>query len=78
MTTKDKRIDAYIGKAAPFARPILAHLRAVVHAACPDVDPKTRKPDEAMGDLGRVTSLADLPSKRVLTAWIKQAMKLND
>lgn len=37
MPTKDPRIDAYIGKAAAFARPILRHLRAVVHAGCPDV-----------------------------------------
>ncbi len=32
MAPKDERIDAYIAKSAPFARPILAHLRAVVHA----------------------------------------------
>jgi uncharacterized protein YdeI (YjbR/CyaY-like superfamily) len=33
----DPRIDAYIdGKAADFARPILRHLRAMVHEACPD------------------------------------------
>jgi uncharacterized protein YdeI (YjbR/CyaY-like superfamily) len=32
----DPRIDAYIGKAQPFARPILEALRARVHAACPD------------------------------------------
>ena len=31
----DPRIDAYIERAAPFAQPILAHLRAVVHAGCP-------------------------------------------
>ena len=37
MTTKDERIDAYIANAAEFARPILTHLRSVVHAACPDV-----------------------------------------
>jgi uncharacterized protein YdeI (YjbR/CyaY-like superfamily) len=30
--SKDPRIDAYIAKAAPFARPILVHLRALVHA----------------------------------------------
>lgn len=35
MGTRDPRIDAYIEKAAPFARPILVHLRAVVHSACP-------------------------------------------
>ncbi len=37
MTTRDKRVDEYIKKAAPFARPILIELRARVHAACPDV-----------------------------------------
>jgi uncharacterized protein YdeI (YjbR/CyaY-like superfamily) len=37
MGTRDPRIDAYIEKAAPFAKPILMHLRSVVHEACPDV-----------------------------------------
>ena len=37
MPTKDPRIDAYIAKSAPFARPILKHLRAKVHEGCPDV-----------------------------------------
>ena len=34
----DPRIDAYIAKQADFARPILEHVRAVVHEACPDVE----------------------------------------
>ncbi len=37
MPTTDPRIDAYIDRAAPFAQPILRHLRAAVHATCPDV-----------------------------------------
>src|SRR6185369_10548965 len=37
MGTKDPRFDAYIAKAAPFAQPILRHLRGLVHAACPEV-----------------------------------------
>jgi hypothetical protein len=37
MGTKDARVDAYIAKAQPFARPILTHIRKAVHAACPDV-----------------------------------------
>ena len=36
--TRDPRIDAYIERAAPFARPILAHARALVHQACPQVE----------------------------------------
>ncbi|OOG64913.1 hypothetical protein B0E46_05850 [Rhodanobacter sp. B04] len=38
MSSHDPRIDAYIAKSAEFARPILEHLRAVVHAACPEVE----------------------------------------
>lgn len=37
MGTKDPRIDAYITKPAAFARPILSHIRKLVHANCPDV-----------------------------------------
>lgn len=37
MPTKpDPRIDAYIKKSAAFAQPILRHLRALVHQACPE------------------------------------------
>ena len=117
MGTRDERVDAYIARSADFARPILEHLREVVHAACPDVEETMkwsfphfmykgmlcsmasfkahcsfgfwkstlvlgeeaeRKNQEGMGHLGRITSLADLPSKRELTANIKKAMKLND
>ncbi|MEP6769269.1 MAG: YdeI/OmpD-associated family protein [Acidobacteriota bacterium] len=34
----DPRIDAHIAKAAEFARPILRHVRELVHEACPDVE----------------------------------------
>jgi hypothetical protein len=37
MPKKDPRIDAYIEHAQPFARPILKHLRKIVHQGCPDV-----------------------------------------
>ncbi len=37
MKNTDARVDAYIAKAAEFARPILIHLRELVHRACPDV-----------------------------------------
>lgn len=35
---KDPRIDAYIDRQRDFAKPILAHLREAVHAACPRVE----------------------------------------
>ena len=37
MGKKDPRVDAYIAKSAPFAQPILRHLRASVHKGCPEV-----------------------------------------
>ncbi|HEU4935931.1 MAG TPA: YdeI/OmpD-associated family protein [Vicinamibacterales bacterium] len=38
MATTDPRVDAYIQNAAPFARPILVHIRESVHAGCPEVE----------------------------------------
>ena len=38
MGQKDPRVDAYIAKAPEFAKPILLHIREVVHAAAPDVE----------------------------------------
>ena len=122
MGKKDKRVDEYIAKAQPFAKPILKHLRALVHEANPEVeetikwsfasfdykgpfcsmaafkehavfgfwksallkDPKgylgerANKGGEAMGNLGRITSLADLPPDKVIIDFIRQAKKLND
>ncbi len=116
MGIRDPRIDAYISKAAPFARPILTELRALVHEACPDVvetlkwgmpsftyhgilcgmaafkehatfgfwkgklivDPRSNKSYEAMGQFGRITKMSDLPSRRTLSGYVRQAMKLNE
>jgi uncharacterized protein YdeI (YjbR/CyaY-like superfamily) len=36
------------------------------------------KNEDAMGHLGKITSLKDLPPDTKITAWIKEAMKLND
>lgn len=120
MATTDARIDAYIAKSAPFAQPILTHLRKLVHKACPQAEEKmkwsmphfdykgemmcsmaafkqhcsfgfwkaalmkdpalmaTAKSEVAMGHLGRITSLKELPSDKQMIAYIKEAMKLND
>lgn len=122
MAIRDKRIDAYIKKAEPFARPVLIKLRELVHRANPEVteeikwgmpaftykgpycgmasfkkhavflfwkhklikDPKgylaerSSEGGEAMGNLGRITGISDLPPDRVLLDFLKQAKKLND
>lgn len=38
LPSKDPRLDAYIANSAPFARPILKHLRKIVHTGCPEVE----------------------------------------
>src|ERR1043165_3091167 len=37
MPDKDPRIDAYIEKSADFAKPIMTHLRQVIHKASPKI-----------------------------------------
>jgi len=116
MPTVDPRIDAYIEKSADFAKPVLAHIRKLVHKACPDIQ-ETMKwsfphfdhkgtvcsmasfkqhcafgfwkqslmeqeafPTEktAMGSFGRITSVKDLPSEKVMIGLIHQAVELNE
>jgi uncharacterized protein YdeI (YjbR/CyaY-like superfamily) len=120
MPAIDPRIDAYIEKKADFARPVLKHLRQLIHKACPDVEEtikwgmpyfdyrgtalcgmaafkehctflfwksKLLKDPEkilqveergAMGNFDRITSLKDLPSDKILIAYITEAARLND
>ncbi len=42
MGKKDKRIDAYIATSQDFAKPILNHIRELVHKACPDIEEKMK------------------------------------
>jgi uncharacterized protein YdeI (YjbR/CyaY-like superfamily) len=120
MASKDPRVDEYIAKAAPFAQPILKHIRKQVHAACPGAeetikwsfphfdyrgsilcsmaafkqhcafgffkasemyDPQgilTTVGRTSMGQLGKLTTVADLPAADILKEYIKDAMRLNE
>lgn len=120
MSSFDPRVDAYIEKSAPFAKPILNHLRTLFHQHCPDAtetvkwgfphfdyngrslfnmagfkqhcsvgfwlagsmsDPAGIFADtekEGMGSLGKIRSMEDLPSDKILAQYIKEAMKLAD
>jgi Bacteriocin-protection, YdeI or OmpD-Associated/Domain of unknown function (DU1801) len=37
-TTLNPRVNVYIARVQPFARPIMEHLRQLVHKACPEVE----------------------------------------
>ena len=113
MSSREPRIDAYIEKAQPFARPILEKVRERVHTVVPDVEEAMKwgmpaylsdgkillvtsafkahaalnfwRGQEigdgqakagAMGQFGRLTSVADLPADAQLDALIGQAAAL--
>jgi uncharacterized protein YdeI (YjbR/CyaY-like superfamily) len=122
MGKKDKRIDAYIEKAQPFAKPILKKLRELVHKGNPDVEETIKwgmpsfdykgpfcsfaafkqhavfgfwkyklikdpdgylgeifnKGGDAMGNLGRMTNVKELPPDAAIVGFVRQAKKLND
>jgi len=42
MPKKDPRIDAYIARSTDFAKPILNHIRRLVHTACPNAEEAMR------------------------------------
>jgi uncharacterized protein YdeI (YjbR/CyaY-like superfamily) len=120
MATTDPRIDAYMAKAGDFAKPVLEHLRKLVHKACPGVeetikwgfphfdyqgnmlcamaafkqhcafgfwkasllkDPEgvlERGGNASAGSVGRIMSKKDLPADKILIAYIKEAVSLNE
>jgi hypothetical protein len=107
-------VTEYIQKRAPFARPILRHLRRVIHEGAPGLDEDIkwgmpsfrhrdkivcgiagfkahcalwfwkgeavvgRKPREAMGHFGRISSVNDLPSEADIKAYVRKAVALID
>lgn len=104
----DSRVDKYITAAPEFARPILEHVRDLIHKACPEVeeDIKWSRPSflyrgkillsmaafkahcrivfwnadvnqsiARNGSLERVTAVSDLPAKRQLIGYIREALR---
>jgi hypothetical protein len=44
----------------------------------PGLAPNSANGGEAMGNLGKLTSVKDLPSRKVLAGYVKEAMRLNE
>ena len=42
MNDDRAKVDAYIARAQPFARPILERVRRVFHRACPDIEERLK------------------------------------
>lgn len=119
MANYTKEVDAYLAKMADFAKPILTHLREIIHTTCPEVeesikwgtphysykgdhlcmmagfkqhcsfslykaelmkDPEIQdsvKTGKKFGYMDKVKAMSELPSKKVLVAYLKEAMELN-
>ncbi len=75
MPTKDPRIDLYIYNAADFARPILLHLRELVHAACPDVQETIKWSFASFDYKGPMCSMASFKQHCAFGFWKASLMK---
>ncbi|MBV9988475.1 MAG: YdeI/OmpD-associated family protein [Chitinophagaceae bacterium] len=76
MAKPDPRIDAYIAKAAPFAQPILKHLRKLVHQGCPELEETIKWGFPSFDYKGPFCSIAAFKAHCVFGFW-KTAL-LND
>jgi hypothetical protein len=74
---RDPRIDAYIAKAAPFAQPILRHLREVVHEGCPEVEETMKWSFPHFMYKGMFCSMAAFKEHAAFGFW-KSSLVMND
>jgi uncharacterized protein YdeI (YjbR/CyaY-like superfamily) len=65
----DPRIDAYINKAAPFAQPVLRHIRRLVHKACPEVEETVKWGFPHFDYKGVMISMAAFKEHCTLNFW---------
>ena len=75
MASHDSRIDAYIAKAQPFARPILERIRKAVHTACPDVTETVKWSMPAFEYKGPLVGMAAFKAHCTLAFWKPSLMK---
>jgi len=72
----DPRIDQYIAKAAPFAQPILTHVRNRVHAVMPDVEETLKWSAPAFTRDGKILlMMAAFKAHAALNFWRGQELR---
>ena len=76
MGKKDPRVDAYIEKAQPFARPILKSIRKAVHEGCPDVEETLKWSVPAFDYKGILCGMAAFKAHVTFGFWKSQLMDL--
>jgi uncharacterized protein YdeI (YjbR/CyaY-like superfamily) len=75
MPTVDPRVDAYIEKSADFAKPILRHIRELVHKACPDIQETMKWSFPHFDHKGTVCSMASFKQHCALGFWKQSLME---
>jgi uncharacterized protein YdeI (YjbR/CyaY-like superfamily) len=69
MARKDPRVDSYIKRAQPFARPILKHLRTLVHRGCPSCEESIKWQSPFFDYKGPVCFMAAFKEHAVFGFW---------
>ncbi|MCC6865799.1 MAG: YdeI/OmpD-associated family protein [Ignavibacteria bacterium] len=75
MQNKDKRIDSYIAKSNDFAKPILTHLRELIHKTCPEVNETIKWGMPSFEYKGPFIGFAAFKKHAVLGFWKSSLMK---
>jgi len=78
MPTLDPRVDAYIDKSADFAKPILTHVRQLIHEVCPDVKETLKWSMPAFEYKGILCGLAAFKEHATFGFWKHSLMGLGD
>lgn len=75
MSATDKRVDEYINRSAAFAKPILSHLRAVIHQADPRIEETIKWGFPNFEYKGIVCSMASFKQHCSFSFWKASVLK---
>src|SRR4051794_40455272 len=78
MAKKDPRVDAYIARAADFAKPILKRFRKLVHQAAPEIEEDLKWSMPAFVHKGIVCGMAAFKNHAVIHFWKGDLMFAGD
>ena len=78
MPTLDPRVDAYIDKSADFAKPILTHVRQLIHEVCPDVKETLKWSMPAFEYKGILCGMAAFKEHATFGFWKHSLLGLGD
>lgn len=75
MPTVDPRVDAYIENSSDFAKPILKHIRKLVHKACPDVVETMKWSFPHFDYMGMLCSMASFKQHCAFGFWKQKLLE---